>query len=456
MTVDSTIFKAYDIRGVYPTQVNEEVAFALGRAYAVWLKKQSKKEHLQVVVGQDMRVSSPALAERLMAGLMDQGVEVIAVGLISTPTFYFAVSYPHYDGGIMISASHNPAEYNGFKIVRESAKPVSGTSGLQDLRVLIEKDNFKPAPQPGKKIHHENMVHEEAKVQLGGSDVVTIKPFSIVADTANGMGAQYLDELFTYLPCKLHKMNWQFDGTFPGHDPDPLKEDNLKYLQTEVLAQKADLGIATDGDGDRIFFVDNEGQTVPPAVLRGILAKVFLAEQPGATIGYDIRPGKITEDMILEYGGKPMLTRVGHSLIKEQMLQENSYFSGESSGHLFLNKDYGCFEMPMIMIIKFLQELSASGQTLADYVRPLKKYFPSGEINSTVSDVPAVLARLKETYHDGQQSELDGLSVEYPDWWFNVRASNTEPLIRLNLEARSKEVMEQKRDEVLEVLNPKL
>jgi len=449
MIIDATIFKAYDIRGVYPAQINEDLAFALGQAYVVWLKKITKKERLQIVVGQDMRTSSPSLAERLMAGLMDQGVEVIAVGLISTPTFYFSVAYPQYDGGIMVSASHNPAEYNGFKIVRERAKPVSGISGLQDLRLLGEKNNFKPAIQPGKKIHHEHMVQEEAKVQLGGTDVVTIKPFSIVADTANGMGAQYLDELFTYLPCTLHKMNWEFDGTFPGHDPDPLKEDNMKYLQAEVLATKADLGIATDGDGDRIFFVDNEGQIVPPAVLRGILAKIFLAEKPGSTIGYDIRPGQITEDMILQYGGKPMLTKVGHSLIKEQMLAQDSYFSGESSGHLFLNQDYGCFEMPMIMIIRFLQELSASGQTLADYVRPLKKYIPSGEINSTVVDAQAVLQRLKEKYHDGQQSELDGLSVKYPDWWFNVRTSNTEPLIRLNLEARSQQVMEEKRDEVL-------
>jgi len=247
-------------------------------------------------------------------------------------------------------------------------------------------------------------------------------------------------------------MFWELDGTFPNHEADPFKAENLVDIQKAVIAEKADFGITTDGDGDRIFFIDNEGVLIDPAIIRGILSKVFLAERPGAKIAYDIRPGRITRDMIEQYGGVPIVTRVGHSYIKEQAVKEGAYYAGESSGHFFLNLDYGTFEMPMIMALKLLIEFSGSGQSVADYVRPLRKYFHSGEINSEVADVHATIEGIAEKYNDGKVDRLDGVSVEYDDWWFNVRGSNTEPKIRMNLEAKTKELMEEKRDEVLSVI----
>jgi phosphomannomutase len=281
-----------------------------------------------------------------------------------------------------------------------------------------------------------------------------IRKLKIVADPANAMGAEYLEKLFADLTrVELIKMNFVLDGTFPAHQADPFQDENIADLKKRVLAEKADLGIATDGDGDRIFFIDNEGEVLEPAILRGIMAKLFLRDNPGATICYDIRPGKITEDMILENGGVPSVTRVGHSLIKMQMIETGAVFGGESSGHFFVKFPHGIYEAPMLVTLKLLLELSETGETLADYARPLKKYFHSGEINFKVADKESALKRLREKYADAELNELDGLSFTFPDYWFNVRASNTESLLRLNVEARNKEIMEQKTKEVSDLIN---
>ncbi|MBU4216515.1 phosphomannomutase/phosphoglucomutase [Candidatus Parcubacteria bacterium] len=452
MEINPGIFKAYDIRGIYGTELSEEVAYRLGKAYVELRREDGLQNDLQIVVGEDMRLSSPQLKESLIKGLTEAGANVIDIGLASTPTFYFAVANYNYDGGIIVSASHNPGEYNGFKITRSKAIPVSGETGMMILRDKVIANNFTPSDKIGQVIKKDNVLQDQIAHDLQFGNLQNIKPIKIAIDTANSMGAQYLDELFKHLPCELIKMNWELDGTFPAHEADPLKEENLEDLKKKVLETSSDFGITTDGDGDRIFFVDNEGQAIDQAIIRGILSMIFLKEKPGSKICYDIRPGKITQDLIEENGGIPIVTRVGHSLIKEQTLKEGAYFAGESSGHFFLNMPIGCFEVPVIVTLKLLEYFSQSGQTVAETVKPFKRYFHSGEINSVVADKDIVIATLIAKYPDGQLNRLDGITIEYPDFWFNVRGSNTEPKLRLNLEARTKEIMEVRRDEVLGII----
>ncbi|MCX6798041.1 MAG: phosphomannomutase/phosphoglucomutase [Candidatus Falkowbacteria bacterium] len=455
------IFKAYDIRGVYGHDFDDDLAYRLGRAYVElrqsdddYIKSDRPKssQPMRVVVGMDMRLSSSNLKNSLINGLIDAGANVIDVDLVSTPTFYFAVANYNYDGGLMISASHNPKEWNGFKVVRAKARPVSGDTGLQVLLKKVTDNKFSLAASRGNLTVLNNVLEEQINYDLKQAKANKIKPLKVVVDTANGMGALYIEKLFESIPAKLLPLNFDLDGSFPNHEADPIKEENNKQLKTEVLKEKADLGIAVDGDGDRIFFVDNQGETIDQAIIRGILSKIFLRDKPGAKIGYDIRPGKITPDLIIANGGQAVITKVGHALIKEQMLKENIYFAGESSGHFFLNLAIGCFEMPAIMILKLLEELSSSGQTAADYIKPYKKYYSSGEINSDVRDKNLILKNLANKYKDAELNKLDGLSVTYPDFWFNVRGSNTENKIRLNLEATNSEIMKQKTAEVLKII----
>ena len=452
--MDPNIFKAYDIRGIYDQDFDDAFSYQLDLAYVALRRsdQDTGDRQLNIVVGYDMRLSSGNLKNTLIEGLLDAGANVIDIGLTSTPTFYFAVANFNYDGGLMISASHNPAQWNGFKMVRSRAIPISCDTGINFLRDQILTGDLAKATQPGELITRNDTLTEQLKHDLRWADLNKIKPLKIAADPASGMGAQYLEVLFSVLPVELVKMNFAIDGTFPVHEADPIKPENVRDLEKLVVSEQADLGIAIDGDGDRIFFVDNNGQVVNQAIIRGILAKIFLRDKPGAKIAYDVRPGKITDDLIRENGGIPIITKVGHSLIKEQVLKENAYFAGESSGHFFLNMNIGCFEVPLIVILKLLQEFSESGQSVSEYIKPYERYFSSGEINSSVSDKAGVLKALAERYSDGEISHLDGISVTYPDFWFNVRGSNTENTMRLNLEARSREIMEQKRDEVLRII----
>lgn len=454
MKTNPDIFKAYDIRGIYGQDLDTDTAYSLGRAYVALRSKEETKDKLTIVVGADMRVSSPELKKALIKGITDSGADVIDIGLASTPTFYFAVANYKYDGGIIVSASHNPGEYNGFKVTRNKAIPISGETGIMELRDMVMANDFGPvAETPGTVTEKTDVLDEQIKENLEHVELDKFKKLKIVVDTANGMGAQYIEALFKHLPCELITMNFKLDGTFPAHEADPLKEENNIDLQKKVIEVGADLGIATDGDGDRVFFIDNSGKTINQAIIRGLLAKVFLREKPGAKIGYDVRPGRVTIDLIKENGGIPMVTRVGHSLIKEQVLKENAYFAGESSGHFYLNMPIGCFDIPAIVILELIQYFSEIDTDIATYTKQYEKYSHSGEINSTVKDVDAVFARLEEKYSDGKISKLDGILVEYDDFWFNVRASNTEPKMRLNLEAINDEIMAEKRDEVLAIIN---
>jgi len=455
LKINSSIFKAYDIRGIYGQDFDNELGRLLGLAFVAL--RQSDPDYipgkkLKIAVGADMRLSSPGLKDSLIRGLNEAGADAVDLGLVSTPGLYFAVGFWSYDGGIIVSASHNPKEWNGFKLVRAKGVPISGETGMEFLKEKVLENRFLPAAEAGKTTENREVLEEQIKHGLKFADIAAIKPMKVVADTANGMGATYLEALVKHLPLELIKLNFSLDGGFPAHEADPLKPENLKQLQDEIVRHKADLGLATDGDGDRIFFIDDLGRTIEPALVRGLLAKIFLKDKPGAKIGYDVRPGKITLDLITESGGQPVVTRVGHSLIKEQMLKEDIYFAGESSGHFYLNDSIGCFEYPPIMILKLLVEFSASGQKISEYVAPYGRYFASGEINRTVADKDAVFARIAERYPDGKIARLDGISVEYSDFWFNVRGSNTEPKMRLNLEAIDQAAMEKRRDEILEMM----
>jgi len=454
MNFNPSIFKAYDIRGVFDQDFNASFAYYLSLTYIDFLKKENQKlnkEQIKVVVGRDMRLSSPNILEYLIKGLRSAGADVLDIGLVSTPTFYFAVSYLNADGGLIVSASHNPKEWNGFKVVKEKSLPIGFETGLKWIRDNIKKTKDLSLKGSYKKI--ENILDEQIKHDLSYVNTEKIKNINIAADAANSMAAPYLLALGKNLPIKLSKLNFELDGTFPAHEADPLKEENLKELKTFIKNNPIDIGIATDGDGDRIFFLNELGELISPAIIRGVLAKLFLQEKPGSKICYDIRPGRITEDLILENGGIPIKTKVGHSLIKRQMIKEGAYFAGESSGHFFLNLDIGCFEMPVIMIAKLLNELSNSKLKVSEYFSRYDKYFHSGEINRLVEDKEKVMENIAKKYSDGEINRLDGVSVKYNDFWFNVRASNTENKIRLNLEAINKKTMIEKRDELLNLIN---
>ena len=455
MNIDASIFKAYDIRGIYPTQLDEELAYKIARAYAEIIKRENKdKEKIEIVVGHDMRLSTPSLKEQTVKGLTDSGVDVIDVGLVTTPTFYFSVAYYGFIGGMQVSASHNPKEYNGFKMVRTKAIPVSGEQGIYEMRDMIISNNFPSSDKKGVISQKDGVINEEVEEQIKDKniDINKIKPFKIVVDTANAMAILDIKAMFKSLKCDLILLNSELDGSFPVHQPDPLDEKNLEILKKSVVQNNADLGIGPDGDGDRYFFIDEKGEVIRQEILRGIMAQIALKENPGETVCYDIRPGRITKDMIEAVGGKASVTKVGHSLIKEQMIKENAIFGGESSGHYFYKFPYGTFEAPIVLTLKFLEYLSLQNKPLSEVIVPYKVYFHSGEINSEVADKDKKIKEIAQKYIDATISYLDGITVEYPDFWFNVRPSNTESLLRLNLEAKSKELMEQKRDEVLALI----
>jgi phosphomannomutase len=449
--INPKVFKAYDIRGVYETDFDEGLAYKLGLAYCQFLRQETGKSKLTVVAASDMRLSSPMLKANLIKGLVEGGAQVIDIGLASTPTFYFAVSNYNYDGGITVSASHNPREYNGFKLVRAKAMPIGQGTGMEEIKTLILENKLQVADKLGT-IEEQDVLATHVEHDLRFANIQTIKPFKIALDPANGMGAQYLEELFKHLPCDLVKINWQLDGAFPGHEADPFKAENLVDLCQKVKDQHCDFGIATDGDGDRIFFVDDQGRPVEANIMRAMLCKIFLEEEPGAKIAYDIRPGRITKEVILANGGEPIMTKVGHAYIKAESIKEGVYFAGESSGHFFLNTDIGFFETPMIVALAVMSELSEKNITLSEYIRPFKKYYNTGEINSQVNDPQAKLEAIKQIYSDGEQNDLDGITITYDDFWFNVRPSNTEPLLRLNLEATSSHTMVKERDKLLEII----
>jgi phosphomannomutase len=439
----SGIFKAYDIRGVYGKELTEEIAERIGRAYVTFVKCGS------VVVGRDMRPHSQPLFEALCRGITRQGADVVDLGLCSTPMSYHACATLKTGGGIMITASHNPGEYNGFKLSRAMAVPISGSTGIQDIERIVNTSAFDAPPaKAGHVTKHDPLPAYRALVQ---GLAALRRPVRIVADYANAMGsveAQALSGLIEIKPL-FEKL----DGTFPSHEANPLHAATLETLQREVRSGKYDFGVAFDGDADRVGFVDETGAIISMDIMTALIGSELLSREKGVVL-YDLRSSWAVREVIAENGGTPMMSRVGHAFIKQQMRDNNAVFAGELSGHYYFRRNFFT-ESSGIATLCVANLVSRGNKPLSEFVRPLCRYHASGEINSTVAAPDRVMKQLREKYADGKQSSLDGVSVEYADWWFNVRASNTEPVVRLNVEAKTADQMARKRDELLALIRAK-
>ncbi|HTK03286.1 MAG TPA: phosphomannomutase/phosphoglucomutase [Alphaproteobacteria bacterium] len=448
MQIDTSIFKAYDIRGIYPTNITPELAYKLGQAYATYIKPQG-----EVVVGNDVRIHSEELKNKLAEGLVDSGVNVVDIGLVSTDMLYFAVGHFGYAGGIQSSASHNPPEFHGFKMIREKVIPTSLEDGISQMRDLIEKDNFEKTTQKGT-IRKLNIEDDYISYILSWIDAKKIKKFKVVINANFGYAGVVFKKVVEAgnLPIEVIGLNDNPDGTFPKGRPDPFVPENRAEFSELVKNSEADLGIAWDADADRVFFCANGGEFLEPYFLNTLLIKQMLKKFPNEKIIYDPRYTWALVDAIKENGGIPVICKVGHSYIKAKMRQENALYATESSGHTYF-RDFWYADNGMIPAMQILELLSESEEKLSDLIKPVvSKYFMSGEINNVVSDKQTKMDEIAQKYKDGKQDTLDGISVEYSDYRFNVRPSNTESLLRLNLEAKSKELMEQKRDEVLAMI----
>lgn len=436
----ANIFKAYDIRGIYGKTLTDEIAFKIGRAFATFLN--CKK----VVVGRDMRPHSKPLFDALARGLTMQGADVIDIGLCSTPMSYYANGKLGADASIMITASHNPGEWNGFKMCREKAIPISGATGIQEVERIVKAEDFThPAHKAGHVSTHDITQEYIAHIRQF-ADIR--RPLKIAIDYANAMGI-YDGKVLEGL-VEIDPLFKTLDGTFPNHEANPLKLDTLEPLQKLVRSGRHDFGVAYDGDADRAGFVDEKGNVIPMDMITALIAQTILKREKGP-IFYDLRSSWAVKEVIVEGGGTPMMSRVGHAFIKQQMRDAKAIFAGELSGHYYFRENFYA-ESSSLAALYVANLVSQSSKPLSELIRPIQRYFGSGEINSEVHDVEAVFRHLREKYASGRMIELDGLSVEFDDWWFNVRPSNTEPLVRLNLEAKTKAVMEQKRDEVLAVI----
>jgi len=438
---DPSIFKAYDIRGIYPTQLGEETAYLVGKALVEYLKPKN------IAVGRDMRLSSPVLFESITRGILETGADVIDIGLCSTDELYFAVGKFGYAAGVMITASHNPKEYNGFKICRKEAVPLSGDSELNEIRQIITSGKFSAPFKKGSLIK-KDVSDDYIRHILSFVDVKKIKPFKIVIDAGNGMAGLLVPKLFEKLPGQLIPMFFELDGSFPNHPASPIEPENLKFLQEKVIQEKAFLGAAFDGDADRVFFVDEKAQMLGGDIVTALVAKNILKKEKNATILYNIICSRTVPRVIQENGGKAIKTRVGHALIKPLMKQYNAVFGGEHSGH-FYYKDNFYADSALITLVVFWELLSEENKKVSELVAEIDRYFRSGEINSTVEDIPKKLKAIEKVYSKGKIDHLDGLTVEFDDWWFNLRPSNTEPLLRLNVEADSPELLQQETKKLL-------
>jgi phosphomannomutase len=444
--LEPRVFKAYDIRGIYPDELDEDGAYAIGRAYV------QQFEPSRMAVGRDMRLSSPQMAAAVIQGAADEGAEVLDLGLVGTEMVYFAVGELGLDGGIAVTASHNPKEYTGLKVVRRGALPVGGESGLLDVRdrALAVADRKGGGDARVTKVDIWPAYVDRA---LSFVDPSALAPLKVVIDAANGMAGVMLPPVLERLPIEPVTCFFDPDGSFPNHEPNPLLPENREFIVSKTLEQGADLGVAFDGDADRCFFVDDRGEFVPGDFATALLAESVLAKEPGAKIIYDVRASWAVPETIEAAGGEPLINRVGHAYIKHRMRKEDAAFGGEVSGHYYF-RAFSQADSGVVPFLLMLELISKKGRPLSETLEPYRsRYFITGELNTPVADVALKLQELKERYAaEGKVSHLDGISVDAGDWHFNVRPSNTEPLLRLNLEARTQELMERKRDEVLDVI----
>jgi phosphomannomutase len=454
-TVDASIFKAYDVRGLYGDQFGPDVAYQVGRAFARVIAdmESTRTSELQLAVGRDMRLTAPEMAARYIDGIRDEGADVLDVGQVGTEMLYFTVGSRELPGGLMCTASHNPKAYTGAKMVKRGAIALSGDSGIGEIRDMVSAGGFgEPTGERG--------AHEELDIAPDFRDAAMkfidpsrVREMKVVLDGGNGMAGPMVGPLLDRLPIEQVQTYWTPDGSFPDHEPNPLLPENRTFIIKKVLSEGAELGIAWDGDADRCFFIDDTGEFVAGDFLTALLAQSILEKDPGATILYDVRASRAVRDIVEAAGGTADVNRVGHAFFKTRMRDEGAAFGGEVSGHYYFRDFYNA-DSGTIPALLILELLSVKEQRLSELLAPLReKYFISGEINSEVADQDAKMQEIAERHSDGEVTSLDGVSVDYKDWHFNVRPSNTEPLLRLNLESLvSREDMEEKRDAVLELI----
>jgi phosphomannomutase len=448
--IDESIFKAYDIRGVYPESLNEGVAREIGRAFVNYLGLTGSR----VLVARDMRLSGEALGEAFIAGVTGAGADVLDLGLISTDALYFAVGHLEEPGGAMITASHNPKEYNGFKLCREDAIALSGEQGIGQIRDLIVSGKLPETAVYVGSVEESDIAEDYARHCLSFIDTEGLRPLKIVVDAGNGMAGKMLPPIFEKLPFEYVPMYFELDGSFPNHPPNPIEPQNIKELQERVVVEGAEFGAAFDGDADRVFVVDEKGVTISGDLLATLVANNVLEKEPGATILYSAVCSKAFPELVEREGGKAIRTKAGHSIIKPQMRANGAAFGGEHSGHFYFRDNYFA-DSGIIAMLTVAELVARQKGPLSELLAPMDPYVRSGEINSKVKDQEATLKEVEEYYtqrDDPKIDHLDGLTVDFGDWWFNLRPSNTEPLLRLNVEASDRETMERERDELLELV----
>ena len=443
--LNPAIFKSYDVRGIYPSELNEDVAYGIGRCFVPLVGARA------VVVGRDMRPSGARLFEAFARGATEAGADVVDVGMVSTDALYFAVGKFGYQGGVMITASHNPAQYNGMKFTRDLAQAISLDTGLSEIRDRLASGSLPAkASKPGT-VSQRNILDDFAAHCLSFIDPKRIKRFKIAIDAGNGMAGETVPHVFKHLPCEVIPLYFELDGSFPNHPASPIEPENMVDLQAAVRKHGCDLGVAFDGDADRMFIVDEQGNLIDGSTVTALVALNTLKRYPGCKILYNLICSRSVPELIQKHGGIPIRSQVGHSLIKKTMREQDVVFGGEHSGHFYFKNNWYA-DSGMIALMQCLELFSESGKTVSQTIAPIDTRFRSGEINSTVSDIPGKLRAIEERYSDAQIDHLDGVTVSYPDWWMNIRPSNTEPLLRLNVEGDTKEVMERHRDEALALI----
>src|SRR5579863_140047 len=451
--MDPTIFKSYDVRGVYPSQLSDDVAYAIGRCFVPLLHggDTTKDAKTRVVVGRDMRPSGLSLSDAFARGACDAGADVVDIGMVSTDALYFAVGKFSFDGGVMITASHNPARYNGMKFTRSQAQAISLDTGLATIRERLVTGAIPArAPAPGR-VSRREVLDDFAEHCLSFVDRSKIKPFKIAVDAGNGMAGETIPHVFKFLPCEIVPLYFELDGSFPNHPASPIEPENMIDLQAAVRKHGCDLGVAFDGDADRMFIVDEKAAIVDGSTVTALVALNVLEKRPGAKILYNVICSRSVPDLIAKAGGIPVRSKVGHSIIKAVMREQDVTFGGEHSGHFYF-RDNWYADSGMIAFLACLELFSAAGKPVSEVIAPIDTRFRSGEINSQVADVSAKLREVEERFADAAVDHLDGATISYPNWWMNVRPSNTEPLLRLNVEGDTRALMEQHRDEALALI----
>jgi phosphomannomutase len=450
--VDPTIFKSYDVRGVYPSELSDDVAYAIGRCFVPLLgSRRVHDRRTSVVAGRDMRPSGQQLFEAFARGAADAGADVVDIGMVSTDALYFAVGEYEFDGGVMITASHNPAQYNGLKFTRSQAEAISLDTGLATIREQLVDGELPPRSAVAGAISRRDVLDDFARHALSFVDRSKIKPFKIAADAGNGMAGKTIPHVFKSLPCEVLPLYFELDGRFPNHPASPIEPENMIDLQAEVRKHGCDLGVAFDGDADRMFIVDEKGGLIDGSTVTALVALNTLKKHPGAKILYNVVSSRSVPELIAKAGGVPIRSKVGHSIIKAEMREQDIVFGGEHSGHFYF-RDNWYADSGMIALLQCLEVFSEVNKPVSEVIAPIDTRFRSGEINSRVRDIPATLRAIESHYAGAELDYLDGITISYPDWWMNVRPSNTEPLLRLNVEGDTKGLMERHRDEALALI----